>query len=437
MKSLVYIGAAVTLMGLALAGCESGSAKPTATPTMTHAVTTPAPTVTVTHTVTAKPRSSAVSSPSYSRPPAPSSVPAQQPQQSAPPEMTNPVSVVMQYYQDISDGDYPAAWALGGDNLSGGGGYSVWVSGYRDTTASISITSYGTWSADKVWADISAVQLDGSVKTYSGTYTVRDGVIIAADITQTSLPDGSYPNVCATVAGTVLRAAKCLFSTGDQHTEAQHDALTAAGVDPKYIYVEKASTRLAVRPELEKLRKMLRPGDVLVITKVGRLARSLLDLIGIADELREEGVALEVLSGTFNRDDPMGEAFFQMTGVFAQLERDLSRQRTLEGLEAARARGRTGGRGQKLTPAQEKELLRMVAAKDRTVAEVGGVFGISREAVYGYVRRATKDSCPARQAKPGRSGEQADASRRSAASAGATCMTAVEVSHPGVASPIA
>ncbi|HZR53634.1 MAG TPA: recombinase family protein [Streptosporangiaceae bacterium] len=177
-------------------------------------------------------------------------------------------------------------------------------------------------------------------------------------------------------------------STRDQQTEAQHDALTAAGIDPRHIYVEKASTRLAVRPELEKLRKMLRPGDVLVVTKVDRLARSLLDLIGIADELRKEGVALEVLSGTFNRDDPMGEAFFQMTGVFAQLERDLIRQRTIEGLEAARARGRAGGRRQKLSGAQEKELLRMVAAKDRTVAEVGDVFGISREAVYGYVRRA-------------------------------------------------
>lgn len=195
-------------------------------------------------------------------------------------------------------------------------------------------------------------------------------------------------NVKAFNAQNGIRWGYGRVSTRDQHTEAQHDALTAAGVNPKYIYVEKASTRLAVRPELEKLRKMLRPGDVLVVTKVDRLARSLLDLIGIADQLRGEGVALEVLSGTFNRDDPMGEAFFQMTGVFAQLERDLIRQRTLEGLEAARARGRAGGRRQKLTPAQEKELLRMVAAKDRTVTEVGEVFGISREAVYGYVRRA-------------------------------------------------
>ena len=192
MKRLACIGAVVTATGLALAGCGNGSARPAATPGVTHAGAIPAPTVTVTHTVTAKPRpptkSPAVSSPRYTPPPVRSSAPAQQPppQQPASPEMTNPGSVVMQYYQDITDGDYPAAWALGGDNLSGAVGYSAWVAGYRDTTASISVTSYGTWSSGKVWADISAVQLDGSVKTYAGTYTVRDGVLTAADITQTS-----------------------------------------------------------------------------------------------------------------------------------------------------------------------------------------------------------------------------------------------------------
>lgn len=175
-------------------------------------------------------------------------------------------------------------------------------------------------------------------------------------------------------------------STRDQRTEAQHDALVDAGVDAKFIYVEKASTRLAIRPELEKLRKLLRPGDTLVITKVDRLARSLLDLISIADDLREQGVTLEVLTGTFNRDDPMGEAFFQMTGVFAQLERDLIRQRTHEGLEAARARGHKGGRKAKLTDAQATEVRKLYAAREKTVAEIGALFGITRESVYRYVK---------------------------------------------------
>ena len=135
-----------------------------------------------------------------------------------------------------------------------------------------------------------------------------------------------------------------------------------------------------------------------MVTKVDRLARSLLDLITIADDLREEGVTLEVLSGTFNRDDPMGEAFFQMTGVFAQLERDLIRVRTNEGLEAARARGRTGGRKAKLTAPRLPRSAGLYAAKDKTVAEIGALFGITRESVYRYVRAVGDDKQAA--AKP-------------------------------------
>jgi DNA invertase Pin-like site-specific DNA recombinase len=82
----------------------------------------------------------------------------------------------------------------------------------------------------------------------------------------------------------------------------------------------------------------------------------------------------------------MGEAFFQMTGVFAQLERDLIRVRTNEGLEAARARGRTGGRKAKLNDAQATEVRRLYAAREKTVAEIGELFGITRESVYRYVK---------------------------------------------------
>ncbi len=81
----------------------------------------------------------------------------------------------------------------------------------------------------------------------------------------------------------------------------------------------------------------------------------------------------------------MGEAFFQMTGVFAQLERDLIRQRTMEGLQAARARGRKGGRKAKLTDAQAAEVRRMYDAREKTVKEIGELFGITRESVYRYV----------------------------------------------------
>jgi DNA invertase Pin-like site-specific DNA recombinase len=175
-------------------------------------------------------------------------------------------------------------------------------------------------------------------------------------------------------------------STLDQNLEAQTDALIAAGVNEKFIYVEKASTRLAVRPELEKLRTMLRPGDTIIVTKADRIARSTLDLLEIARTFDDAGVKLEILTGAFNRDDPYGKAMFTIAAAFAELERDLIQMRTNEGLAAARARGRVGGRKAKLTDAQAVEVKKMYEAREKTVAEIGELFGITRESVYRYVK---------------------------------------------------
>lgn len=111
---------------------------------------------------------------------------AQAPAPAAPaPHLTNASAVVAQFYQDLNDKDFQGAWALGGDNLSGGVGYSAWVAGYS-TTAEIDLGTYGTWNDGTVWANITATQTDGSVKTYYGTYTVSDGAIVSAHIAQTS-----------------------------------------------------------------------------------------------------------------------------------------------------------------------------------------------------------------------------------------------------------
>jgi hypothetical protein len=103
-----------------------------------------------------------------------------------PPALTSGVAVVTQYYQDITDHNYTAAWAIGGSNLAAENGqtYASWEAGYADTTASITITSYGTWSNGTVWCYISAVQYSGAVNTYYGTYNVSGGVITSASIRQ-------------------------------------------------------------------------------------------------------------------------------------------------------------------------------------------------------------------------------------------------------------
>ena len=187
-------------------------------------------------------------------------------------------------------------------------------------------------------------------------------------------------------------------STRDQHPENQAEMLLASGVEDKNIYVEKASTRLAVRPELEHVRTLMRAGDTLRVTKADRLARSLLDLITLADQMREQGITLEFLSGAFNRDDPMGEAFFQMTGVFAQLERDLISQRTREALAVRTARGRKGGRKQKLTEEQQQRVRELYELTDEdkmrkySGTDLAAMFGVSRSVIYETLNPARREN---------------------------------------------
>jgi hypothetical protein len=175
--------------GLAATGCGTATrtvvttAPPkvvTVTPAAAPKTTTVAPAPSSTPPSTTVPATATPAAPASSAPAgAPTSVPTAAP-------LTNPSAVVTQFYQDISDGNYGAAWALGGDNLAGGASYSTWAAGYQDTTASIAVETSSDYNSDTAYAEIDATQLDGSVKTYSGTYTVRGGVIVSANITETS-----------------------------------------------------------------------------------------------------------------------------------------------------------------------------------------------------------------------------------------------------------
>jgi hypothetical protein len=101
------------------------------------------------------------------------------------PVITDPGAVVQQFYADISAHDYLAAWNLGGKNLAGGASYDSWVAGYS-TTKSIGVSSFNDTGSNTVFADIAATQTDGSFRSYSGTYTVHNGVITSANIKRDS-----------------------------------------------------------------------------------------------------------------------------------------------------------------------------------------------------------------------------------------------------------
>ncbi|MFM9432211.1 recombinase family protein [Arthrobacter sp. MP_2.3] len=176
-------------------------------------------------------------------------------------------------------------------------------------------------------------------------------------------------------------------STRDQHPEAQHDALSAAGC--QQVFLDTASGKLARRPELDKaLLSANRPGDQLVVTKLDRLGRSLENLIDLSNTLQERGVDLVVLDQGIDTSTATGRMFFQILGSIAEFEHALMSERTRDGLAAARARGRTGGQKPKLTPLQVKIAREMYeetgtdGKRVRTVAAIAAEFGVTRPTIY-------------------------------------------------------
>ncbi len=137
-------------------------------------------------------------------------------------------------------------------------------------------------------------------------------------------------------------------STRSQTDDSQLDALHAAGC--QRIWTDTASGRLARRPEWDKCLDYLRAGDELVITRLSRMARSVRHLTEVAALLAEREVDLVVLKQGIDTTTPAGRFLFHVIGAMDEMLADLISEGTIEGLEAARARGRTGGRKPKLTP---------------------------------------------------------------------------------------
>jgi len=169
------------------------------------------------------------------------------------------------------------------------------------------------------------------------------------------------------------------ISTSDQNASSQEDALKGASVDR--LFIDTFTGTKASRPELDKAREQLRDGDVLVITRLDRLGRSTKDLLTIVGDLDGKGVQLEVLEQSIDTSTPEGKLFFTMVAAFAEFEREIMRSRTMDGLAAARARGRLGGRKPKLSEKQIAEVARLYD-EQRPVQEIADLFGVSRPTVY-------------------------------------------------------
>jgi DNA invertase Pin-like site-specific DNA recombinase len=129
-----------------------------------------------------------------------------------------------------------------------------------------------------------------------------------------------------------------------QTTDLQRDALIAAGVDSRHLFEDHASGTKDDRSGLSEALAFVRPGDVLVVWKLDRLGRSLSHLLSIVNSLKEKQVAFRSLTEGMDTTTASGELLFHVFGALAQYERSLIRERVVAGLEAAKRRGRVGGR---------------------------------------------------------------------------------------------
>jgi len=168
-------------------------------------------------------------------------------------------------------------------------------------------------------------------------------------------------------------------STRDQNLDGQRDALASVGAER--IFADTITGTVRTRPELDRLLLELRSGDVVVVTKYDRLARSLSDLLSIVEIIQERGAGFRSLGEDIDTTSPAGRLVFHLFASIAQFERERIVERTKEGLEAARKRGRVGGRPPALSPAQKVEVKRMRDQEVRSIPEIASLFRVSEKTI--------------------------------------------------------
>ena len=173
-------------------------------------------------------------------------------------------------------------------------------------------------------------------------------------------------------------------STGDQSLTLQIDALEEAGCER--VFQDQVSGIVNTRPNLNQALDFARPGDTLIVWRLDRLSRSLRDLIETVTLLESRGVQLKSLHESIDTASSSGKLIFHLFGALAEFERNLIKERTLAGLQAARSRGRKGGRPPSLDAENRKLAVKLYNDKNYSVNQVCQMMGISKPTLYKYVR---------------------------------------------------
>ena len=177
-------------------------------------------------------------------------------------------------------------------------------------------------------------------------------------------------------------------SSDDQNLDLQYDALKEAGC--KKIFDDRASGAKAPRPGLDRLLETVREGDSVIVWRLDRLGRSMTELLKLVDQLESSGVELSSLKEKIDTSSSGGRLVFHIFAALAEFERSLIRERTSAGLNAAKARGRTGGRPPALDTKEQKLLVKLYESGEHSIGEICQILRISKATLYNYLER--KDS---------------------------------------------
>lgn len=210
-----------------------------------------------------------------------------------------------------------------------------------------------------------------------------DGRMARKHTTQALTVEAAEPITIS--GGNPARIGYARVSTSGQAVDAQLDALTAAGCGR--VYVDTISGSKAARPGLDAMRAHLRQGDTVVVTKLDRLGRSMVDLVNTLDAWCKANVNFVAVEQAIDTSTPAGRMVCSMLAAVAEFELSMNHERTSAALAARKARGITGGRPPKMTPAKLEEARRLIAG-GASLAQAGKVIGVAASTLHSHLRAA-------------------------------------------------